>query len=212
MPSGAKEINTDKGPESVTVLIPVLNGQDYIRDAINSVLIQSEVIEILVIDNGSSDDTNQILSSYCRTDNRVKVIVCHERGVANALNLGLAQASGTLIARLDADDMMSSSRIQKQLKLISRNSEIALVASQISYIDSDGMSIGKSKYPSGEMKLFKNFLFRNPIAHPSVMFRKDYALSSGGYNPNYEGAEDLDLWIRMFQYGKIVVSPEYLTL
>jgi glycosyltransferase involved in cell wall biosynthesis len=211
MPTGAEVININSGPGSVTVLIPVLNGQEFIRDAMDSVLMQPEVTEVLVIDNGSNDDTIKILASYCLSDNRVKVLVCHERGVANALNFGLTQANGSLIARLDADDVMNSSRIHKQLQTMNSNSEIVLIASQITFIDSKGAVTGKSKYPIGEMGLFTNFLFRNPIAHPSVMFRKDIAISSGGYNPIYEGAEDLDLWLRMIQYGKFLVSPECLT-
>lgn len=202
----------DKNSESVSVLIPVLNGERFLQSALDSVILQSKVTEIVVVDNGSSDKTLHILDSYKRLDSRIKVYECPLRGISNALNLGLSVANGNFIARLDADDVMTPHRIELQMNLFRDNPEIVLLASQIGYIDEGGMGLGISKYPNGRLSLMKHFVLRNPIAHPSVIFKKEAALLAGGYNPAYEGAEDLDLWIRISSLGDIFVSSEILTL
>lgn len=197
---------------TVTVLIPVLNGSLYIEEAIRSAIFQKAVTEILVVDNGSSDNTKGIVEELSYQDCRVKLLSCKKKGVARALNYGLFKASGNLIARIDADDIMLKNRISMQLDYFENNSPTVLVASQVIYIDTHGKPYGYSAYPSGSLGLLKNFLFRNPIAHPSVLFRKDVAILAGGYKTEFEGAEDLDLWIRMSQFGKLVVMPEFLTM
>jgi len=196
---------------SITVLIPVLNGEQFIREALDSVLLQSLATEILVVDNGSSDSTLEILNHYRDLDSRVRVLQCAEKGVSNALNAGLNRATGTLIARLDADDTMLPDRLRRQLEVMLNHPEVALVSSQIVYINSKSIETGRSKYPVGRLTLLRNFLLRNPIAHPSVMFRKELARRAGNYRPEFEGSEDLDLWIRILMYGKILSIQDFLT-
>ena len=204
-------VNDGRTINSISVLMPVLNGEQFIRQALDSVLAQPLAAEILVIDNGSSDDTLEILSDYVKRDSRVKLLHCTEKGVSKALNTGLDHANGTLIARLDSDDKMSPQRLKRQLQIIENHPDVVLVSSQIAYIDSEGTEIGKSKYPVGRLTLLRHFLLRNPVAHPSVMFRKEIAARAGNYSPEFEGSEDLDLWIRMLNYGSIFSSEELLT-
>jgi glycosyltransferase involved in cell wall biosynthesis len=204
-------VTAERKVESISVLIPVLNGEKFIREALDSVLAQPLASEVIVIDNGSSDGTLEIIDDYVDIDPRVKLLRCSEKGVSEALNTGLVNANGTLIARLDADDKMSSDRLEKQLKVMEENPNLALVSSQIVYINSDGIEIGKSKYPVGYLELLKNFVFRNPVAHPSVMFRKDKAEKVGNYRTEFEGCEDLDLWIRIQSQGEIFSINDFLT-
>ena len=203
--------NNELSKDSISVLMPVLNGERFIKEALDSVLAQPLAAEILVVDNGSSDGTLEILNNYLARDSRVKVIHCTEKGVSKALNAGLTFATGTLIARLDADDTMSPERLENQLRLMHDHPKVALVSSQIIYINSEGVETGRSKYPIGKLTLLRNFLLRNPVAHPSVMFRKDIAESAGNYRPEFEGAEDLDLWLRILNLGEIFASEEFLT-
>lgn len=197
--------------QAISVLIPVLNGEQFIRKALDSVLAQPLASEILVVDNGSTDGTLEILNNYLTRDSRIKVLHCTEKGVSKALNAGLALATGTLIARLDADDKMSPERLENQFRVMQDHPEVALVSSQIIFINSEGVETGRSKYPIGKLTLLRNFLFRNPIAHPSVMFRKEIAERAGNYRPEFEGAEDLDLWLRILNLGDIFASEEFLT-
>ncbi|MFM6842130.1 MAG: glycosyltransferase family 2 protein [Candidatus Planktophila sp.] len=196
---------------SISVLIPVLNGEQFIGQALDSVLVQPLASEILVVDNGSSDGTLEILNNYITKDSRVRVLHCTERGVSKALNVGLALANGSLIARLDADDKMSPERLEYQLRVMQEHPEVALVSSQIIFINSEDIEIGRSNYPSGKLTLLRNFIFRNPVAHPSVMFRKEIVELAGNYRSEFEGAEDLDLWIRILNLGDIFSSEEFLT-
>jgi glycosyltransferase involved in cell wall biosynthesis len=191
--------------------MPVLNGAQFISEALDSVLVQPLATEIIVVDNGSSDGTLEILNHYVKRDPRVKLFHCKERGVSNALNTGLTFATGNLIARLDADDKMSPQRLESQLKLMVSQPKTALVSSQIIYINSEGQEIGISKYPVGKLTLLRHFLLRNPIAHPAVMFRKEVAEMAGSYRPEFEGSEDLDLWIRILNFGDIFSSQDFST-
>jgi glycosyltransferase involved in cell wall biosynthesis len=204
-------VEVARGKDSISVLIPVLNGEKFIREALDSVLAQSLASEIIVIDNGSIDGTLEIIHYYVENNPRVKLLQCSEKGVSKALNTGLVNANGTLIARLDADDKMSLDRLDKQLKVMEDNPNLALVSSQIVYMNSDGIEIGRSKYPVGRLKLLKHFILRNPIAHPSVMFRKEAAEKAGNYRSEFEGCEDLDLWIRILRYGNIFSINDCLT-
>ena len=204
-------VNNELSKDSISVLMPVLNGERFIKEALDSVLAQPLAAEIIVVDNGSSDGTLEILNNYTKIDSRIKVLSCAEKGVSNALNKGLAYATGTLIARIDADDKMSPERLESQLRLMQDHPEVAVVSSQIILINSEGVETGRSKYPIGNLTLLRNFLFRNPVAHPSVMFRKEIAESAGNYRPEFEGAEDLDLWIRLLNLGEILASEEFLT-
>lgn len=203
--------NHELSKDSITVLMPVLNGERFIKEALDSVLAQPLAAEILVVDNGSSDGTLEILNNYLTRDSRIKVLHCTEKGVSKALNTGLALATGTLIARLDADDKMSPRRLENQFRVMQDHPEVALVSSQIIYINLEGVETGRSKYPIGNLTLLRNFLFRNPVAHPSVMFRKEIAERAGSYRPEFEGAEDLDLWVRILNLGEILASEEFLT-
>jgi hypothetical protein len=106
---------------------------------------------------------------------------------------------------------MSPQRLENQLKLMVSQPNTSLVSSQIMYINSKGSEIGRSKYPVGKLTLLKHFLLRNPVAHPSVMFRKEAAEKAGNYRPEFEGSEDLDLWIRILNYGEIFSSQDFLT-
>jgi glycosyltransferase involved in cell wall biosynthesis len=133
---------------------------------------------------------------------RVKLIVEPSKGVARALNSGIRAAETKYIARLDSDDEMLPERIQMQLNYLESNSDCVLVGSQLTYITEEGEVAGLSKYPESSEQILKFLTFSNPIAHPSVMYRRDEILKAGLYNPRMEGAEDLDMWIRLSIFGK----------
>ena len=106
---------------------------------------------------------------------------------------------------------MALDRLEKQLIVMKNNPDLALVSSQIVYIDSYGIEIGRSRYPIGNLTPLKHFVFRNPVAHPSVMFRKETAEKVGSYRTEFEGCEDLDLWIRIQRQGVIFSMNDFLT-
>ena len=195
----------------VSVLLPVLNGEKYLGGCLLSLLAQDCILEIIIVDNGSTDHSVNIIQNAIKMDSRIKLFFCESKGVANALNFGLAKCSGQFIARIDSDDLMINGRLRKQAGDMAADSALAIVSSQVEYINSEGDTIGFSKYPIGYLERSRAFCYSNPIAHPAVMFRLDFARKVGGYRSDYEGAEDLDLWIRLAKIGKILSKNEILT-
>jgi glycosyltransferase involved in cell wall biosynthesis len=182
--------------------MPVLNGELFIEESIRSCLKQDHLNEIIVVDNGSQDSTAILVKKLSQVDVRVKLVKCELRGIANALNYGISVASGNFIARLDADDLMVVNRLSAQVDFMNSHSDCVMVGSQISLF-SESENLGISNYPTSAKSISRFLSVRNPIAHPSVLIRKSAVEQSGGYNPMAEGAEDLDLWLRLSKKGNI---------
>jgi len=195
----------------VTVIIPNLNGAQYLNDSIKSVINQDYPCEILVIDNGSTDSSLQILKELHKNFSNVNFLVEPRKSISMALNLGISKAKTEYIARLDSDDVMVENRISSQLKQIKYRDDIILVGSNIILIDENGHDIGIRKYPSEDYKIKNALIYKNPIAHPAVLMKRKYVLACGGYNPRFDGVEDLDLWLRLKEYGAFCSAELPLT-
>lgn len=194
----------------ITVLIPNFNGAKYLKDSISSVMEQDLHIRILVVDNGSTDNSLHILRNLQQSTPCLDFVVEEERGVAFALQNGLTRIKTPYTARLDSDDYMLRDRLQEQLTYMESHNECVLVGSQLRYVSEDEVFLGFSNYPAGA-DVRKFLTSQNPIAHPSVMFRTDAARAIGGYRISCEGAEDLDLWFRLGQRGSLAVLNRPLT-
>ena len=197
----------------VTVLMTVFNGSKYIRDTIDSVLSQTFVdFEFMIIDDCSIDDSIEMIKSY--NDNRIQLIENKNNiGQSASLNLGLKLAKGEYIARIDQDDICMACRIEKQVKFLNSNLEVAVVGSYYTYIDSDGNLLGYKKLPvNSDSNLLYIITGHNPLIHPGVLFRKKVIEEVGGYNEEYMPSEDIDLWLRLYQNGYNCDNiPEHLT-
>ncbi len=181
-----------KEPILVTVLMPVYNGQDFLKEAIESILNQTYVyLEVLIINDGSIDASEEIILSY--TDDRIVYLKHKEnKGLINTLNSGLSLSKGKYIARMDADDISLPSRIEKQLFFLESNFAVGLVGSAVTVFgDRDEFVV----YPRENEDLQLASLFYNPFCHPSVMIRKqiidDNKLS---FKKEYLHAEEYKLW------------------
>jgi glycosyltransferase involved in cell wall biosynthesis len=195
----------------ISVLIPVLNSELYLETCLQSIFVQDSNFEIILVDNGSTDNSLKIAARLAAEDSRLKIVHCSQKGIANALNMGLDFCSAQYVARIDSDDCMLPGRLKRQLAVALDDPDIVLVTSQIEYIDTNGMTSGTSNYPVGFLERSYYFSFMNPIAHPAVFFKLSTVLDLGGYNSKYEGAEDLDLWTRLAGTGKIFSQNEVLT-
>jgi len=194
----------------VTVLMSVYNGQEYLRESIDSILKQTfKDFEFLIINDGSTDKTAEILESY--QDPRIKIIN-NERniGLTKSLNKGLKLAKGEYIARMDADDISMRNRLEVQYDYLTNNLEVGLVGSWNGVIDDIGNTIGfwKCNYSSEDIYYILNF--RNCLTHCSVLFRKDLIMNNGGYNETVNDAEDYELWSRVSKITKIYQIQEPL--
>ncbi len=194
----------------VTVLMPVYNGAQFLKDAIESVLNQSfSDFEFLIINDGSTDNSREIIESF--TDQRIRLINQENLGLAATLNKGVALAKSDLIARIDSDDNCRPDRLSKQYSLFAKKPDLVLVGSNIRYIDENGNDKGKSISPSSHQAITKLLTRGNYIYHPTVMFKKDAVLAAGGYDERIGCYfEDYALWLKLSTIGKFEILPQCL--
>ena len=195
----------------VSVLMPVRNGAQWLAAAIDSVLGQTlPDFELLVIDDGSTDRTPEIVAGYAARDPRVRPIRQDALGLVAALNRGLGEARGHLIARLDADDLALPERLARQVAEMDANPRLNLLGSWAETIDGESRTIGRLTPPPEPGKLRDTLARTNPFIHSSVMVRAEPVRSLGGYRGAFEAAEDYDLWLRLSEHGDIAIAPEIL--
>lgn len=194
----------------VSVLLPVRNGREFIRESIESIIRQSVGNwELIIIDNGSTDDTKEV----CRSFRDERIVMTDNPGsatIAHALNWGLDLSKGSLIARLDADDIAKPQRLERQIEFLENNLEVGIVGTWMELFG-DRRLIWK--YPVSNLDIQLNMFFSSPFGHPSVMYRKDWQEGSTGYyDPAFDLAEDYELWTRISRSWKCANIPEPLTL
>lgn len=187
----------------ISVLMPAYNAGKYIHDAIDSVMKQSFTgFELLVINDGSTDDTEMIVRSF--NDPRIRIINQPHQGIAAALNIGLLNAAAPLIARFDADDICYPFRLQEQYDLMIRDPSLVLIGADADYIDKNCehlFTYHNTGYTHEEISAkIKEFC---PFIHSTVMYKKSVALELGGYDNRAHTFEDYLLWIRFIRKGKV---------
>lgn len=194
----------------VTVLMSVYNGAQYLQLSVQSILTQTfSDFEFLIIDDGSDDNTWQILNLF--NDKRIRLFRnSNNIGLIKSLNKGLIMARGEYIARMDVDDISLPSRLEKETLFLNHNPDVALVGSWVDVIDETGKRQETWYHFKDSFFIKWNLLFKNALAHSSVMFRKNLALEEGGYHHDFVYAEDYDLWSRLSLRWEIANIPEVL--
>tara|TARA_R110000787_G_scaffold184181_4_gene296051 strand:+ start:1593 stop:2630 length:1038 start_codon:yes stop_codon:yes gene_type:complete len=191
----------------ISVVMPVFNCQDYIRESVDSILNQTFTkFEFLIIDDCSTDNTVKIIEEY--SDPRIKILKnIKNSGISRSLNHGISLAKGKYIARMDGDDVSLPNRFDKQLEFLENNSEVILCGSGFRVIGKNSETYFSEEHEDIKLALLK----RNCIAHPSVMMRKSSLLKLETiYNSSMEPAEDYDLWVRLLPIGKLYNLNEVL--
>lgn len=180
----------------VSVVMSVYNAEVYLRDAMDSVLAQKySDFEFVVVDDGSTDQSLSILIEYQDRDSRVRVISRENRGLVFSLNEAIEKSNGSLIARMDADDICHRDRFLSQVEYLESHKDCALVGSAVCRFDNNG-DIDTLIEPLTNNDIKGELRFRHPSIHPTWMFRKDIVCSLGGYREIY-AAEDYDLLLRI---------------
>jgi GT2 family glycosyltransferase len=198
-------------PPRVSVVMPNHNGGPWLAEAVDSVLAQTLAdFELLVIDDGSTDGSPELLDRYARLDPRVKLIRQPRRGLTEALNRGLAAARAPLFARLDSDDIARPMRLQRQAAFLDAHPDIGLVGSWARQIDVNGRPRGERKPRTDPADLARDLERANPFVHSSIMARTGLLRGLGGYRPVFEAAEDYDLWLRLAEAAEVANLPEFL--
>ena len=194
----------------VTVLMPVYNGEKYLREAVDSILNQTYTnFDFLIINDGSTDNTLKILQSY--NDNRIKIIDNKENlGLIQTLNKGLRLASGEFIARMDADDISLPVRLEKQINYLIKQNEVGVLGSQADIINDLGEKIDFYMVPNSHNMIAWMLLFGRSFIHPSVMFRRSAIEEAEGYNASSLYMEDYELWISLVKKTRFANLSETL--
>ena len=194
----------------VTVLMPVYNAEGYLRQSIDSILLQRYPdFELLIINDGSTDASRKIILS-CE-DPRIRLIDNETNlGLVPSLNRGLSLARGTLVARQDADDISHPLRLERQVEYLRRHPEIALLGTQGRLIDQDGRPTGKLDKPQESVSIRWFQLFDNSFIHTSVMFRQEIICGEFKGYPSFLHCEDYELWSRVVLAHPVANLPERL--
>ena len=191
-------------PPLVTVLMSVYNGEDFLAEAIESISDQTfKDFEFLIVNDGSTDKSSEIVSHFVRKDRRIRLIDQDNKGLVAALNRGLKEARGTLIARIDADDIAYPNRLEKQVACMAEHPKLLALGSAITLIDILGRSIKQISYPTGTKKVKSAMMLGSKLAHPAVIMRREQVLQVGAYREVCRHAEDYDLWLRLLEIGEI---------
>jgi hypothetical protein len=195
----------------ISVVMPVRNGGRWLGEAIDSVVRQTlRDLELLVIDDGSTDQTPEILNDWSRRDRRVRGLRQSSLGLVAALNYGLAEARAPFLARLDADDRAAPQRLKRQVTVLNDNSSFGLLGSWAQRIDESGRPRGELKPETSPQKLADILKRGNPFIHSTIVLRTEIARRLGGYRSAFEAAEDYDLWLRMSEVTVLANLPEPL--
>ena len=197
----------------VSVVISVYNDAEFIEESLNSLLQQTFAdFEIIVVNDGSTDNSADILQRLEKTDHRLQVITQGNQGLTKALINGCAAAKGEFIARQDGDDWSHSERLQRQVDALKENTDLAFVSCRAEGITKEGRVLESVARPSDPKLATDELRFQRqgPPAHGTVMFRREVYESVGGYRPEFYFSQDSDLWLRMAEVGQLRYLPDVL--
>ncbi|MDN3548735.1 glycosyltransferase family 2 protein [Mucilaginibacter aquaedulcis] len=197
---------------TISVIMPVYNTEDYLKEAIDSILAQSfGDFEFLIFNDGSSDNSREIVLSY--TDQRIRFFDDNiNLGYTRRLNQGLALASGKYIARMDADDIALPARFELQYAFMEKNPDITVCGTFFNFTGADGQLRNFNWVSEADPDRIKiNLLFDCAICHPTVILRKNHLRTHKiQYKVDYEPSEDYEMWISLSRELKLANIPERL--
>jgi glycosyltransferase involved in cell wall biosynthesis len=195
---------------NVSVIMPVYNSEQYLRQAIESILNQtySNFELIIISEYGTNDESLVIIESYL--DKRIRHIHNTVKlGLVKSLNAGLEEAQGEYIARMDADDISLNTRLECQVQFMDNNPEIGVLGTWTEIVDANGRVIEHLEHPTRDVLIKWALFFNCYIAHPTVMFRRAIYERVGGYDPEAFN-EDYELWLRAAKITKLANLPNRL--
>lgn len=188
----------------ISVIIPVYNGEKFLKASIDSVLNQEFTdFECIIINDGSTDSTDQIIRSY--TDPRIRYTMNEgNKGIVYTLNRGIDLARGEWIARMDADDICLPDRFSTQLAYMQQHPYVDVLATTVTLINEEDQPIGvweDDKRYVRPAAIYQQLPKNNCISHPTILAKTE-TLRSYRYRSSQQGSEDYDLWLRLLASGK----------
>ena len=185
-------------PPRVSVILPTYNGSATVADAVRSILEQDwRDLELIVVDDASTKDIPEALAAFAG-DARLRILRnATNSGLAASLNNAITAARGECIARMDDDDFSLPTRISEQVALLEARPEIDVVGTGVAFYDCDLNYLRDHLFPAEHEEIARFLRRGNPLAHPTVMFRRSFIERAGGYDASLRRMEDLELWGRM---------------
>jgi glycosyltransferase involved in cell wall biosynthesis len=203
----------------VSVVMSVYDGERYLRESVESVLAQTFTdFELIVVNDGSTDASREILAEFERHDSRLRVIDQENQGLTRALIRGCAEARGHYLARQDAGDTSLSTRLGVQVAYLDNHSEVALLSCWTQFLGPDNEELflarrtDTNQEATFRLRQRKLCHLQGVTHHGSTMFRRADYLHVGGYRWQFRYAQDLDLWLRLTDLGQLAFIPEVLYL
>lgn len=203
----------EKRPKVSVVMASYNEAPEIIGKAIESILDQTFTdFEFIIVDDSTKEDTVKKIESY--SDDRIILIKREGHSwLPEKLNIGMMQARGDFIARMDADDIALANRLEKQITFLAKHPEIYVLGGQVNLMDEEGTVFSEKLYPLGGIKLYLHSTYKSPFNHPSVVFRKELIDKGFLYNEELvKTSEDIDLWLRVIhEKYKIANLPDKIT-
>lgn len=198
----------------ISVLMPVYNGEKFLKKSIQSVLKQNfNDFEFLILDDGSTDESLLIIKKYARIDKRIRVIKNKKNlGIQRTLNKGIRLSEGEYIARIDSDDLWcNENKLKEQIFFLEKNSEYGLIGTAMILIDEEGKELSRVNYPQTDNAIREKILMASQFAHPSVLIRRKALDQVGFYSEDkkYKHIEDYELWLRLGSKYKLANLKGY---
>ena len=192
----------------ISVLISIYNGDKYIKKCLDSILCQSfENFELILVNDGSNDNTEKYIKEYQILDNRIKYIYHKNIGLTKSLNIAAANSRGKYLLRHDIDEFSNFNRFEIQLKVFN-DPEVVLVGSNCINLYSKNEKTIWGHYD--QKLLLKKLYMKAPFAHGTTMFKKSIFIKADKYDERYKTSQDFDLWIKISKFGKIKMISEPL--
>ena len=200
----------------LTIIIPAFNAEKHLKEAIDSTLKQTHPdFELLLLDDGSSDNTLAIMQDYENRDPCITVLTHQNRGTAPTLNRGLQEAKTDWVVIMHADDIMEPERIASQIQFIQENPDVKVSSCLAKYISETGAQLGKTSSDLFSREKFQWYVDNQEaigLLHPGVILHRETALQVGGYRQAFWPAEDIDLWNRIAEAGHLILVQDKLLM
>jgi glycosyltransferase involved in cell wall biosynthesis len=193
----------------VTVAMPVYNGSRFLRSAARSILDQSFAdLELVIVDDGSEDDSRDIIRALAETDDRVVPVVRPHGGIAEATNAALERARGAYFAPMDQDDIAHADRLAKTIAFLDSNPDVAVVGTGWQYIDATGRVLKAIQPAATPHEIANSMHTLCAVLHPTSLMRTDVLRAIGGYRAFLPYAQDYDLWLRVMERSQLANLPD----
>jgi glycosyltransferase involved in cell wall biosynthesis len=198
----------------VSILMSVYNGEAHLQEAIDSLLEQTfRDFEFVILDDGSTDSSSQMLAAYAEQDSRIVLVRNEENlGLVRSLNKGLTLVRGEYIARQDADDVSLSNRLELQTRFLDSHPEVGALGTAVKIINEQGITIKEDRFPAEHEQLQAYLFISNQLHHSTMMVRQSLMQELGGYDETMLHAEDYDLWWRLSCRSRLATLPDLLLL